>query len=165
MSGFAEPIEVPMGRTLLALAYWVRADSRQNLTVATVPSADFVLRFPLVLRGLFRAGGKQLAIGAAVQEYELLAPENDHLGAQYCAWESRHRLVIGALVGRGLATLAPGVGTQRIAVTARGAQSAVRLAEQPGWPLVDARAKALSSLRLSPDTLAHRCRVAAGGQP
>jgi hypothetical protein len=164
MTQFAEPLEVPMGRTLLALANWARTDSRQNLTVVAASSADFALRFPLILGRLYGASGRELGIGVTAQAYELAAPENDQLEAQYQAWESRHRLVIGALVGRGLATLAPGAMSQRIMPTALGARSAARLAAQPGWSLVQARAKALNSLRLSPHTLTERCRAAVGDE-
>jgi hypothetical protein len=89
----------------------------------------------------------------AATQAESTAPENDHLLAQHQAWAARHRIVIGALVGRGLADLAPALESQRVEITAKGAAAAVTLYRSPDWQLVGDRSGALSKLRLAPRTL------------
>jgi hypothetical protein len=161
MSRLPEPLEVPMGRTLFALWKWERKDAAQRLTVDSAAAADFALRFPLILDRLYTLSGKPLGVRAAAAQSERMAPESDQLTAQHLAWPTRHRLVIGALVGRGLADLAPSLGSQRVEITPRGVKAALELQGRPGWSIVADRATSLGKLRLSPTTLVERCRQVA----
>jgi hypothetical protein len=147
-----------MGRTLMALWKWERKDPAQRLTVSSVAVADFALRFPVVLDAVSRSSGRPLRPRIAVSESERTAPENDHLLAQHLAWATRHRLVIGALVGRGLADLAPSVESPRVEVTPRGVKAALNLETAMGWTVIAQRAAALGKLRLRPELLVERCR-------
>lgn len=149
-----------MGRTLLALWKWERKDPRQRLTVTACAAADFVLRFPWVLNRVFDLADRTLQPALAATQAESTAPENDHLLAQHQAWSARHRIVIGALVGRGLADLAPALDGQRVEITAKGAAAAVHLHRDSGWQLVGDRSGALGKLRLAPRTLIEHCHEA-----
>lgn len=153
-----EPLEVPMGRTLLALAQWNRSNVDHRLTVEALASADFAIRFPIVLDRLYARNGRATPANAAATDVERIAPENDQLVAQLAAWPLRHRSVVGALVGRGLADLAPAVRSQRVEITPQGVAAATSLATTDGWPRVARRATALSKLGLAPATLIQRCR-------
>jgi hypothetical protein len=149
-----------MGRTLLALWKWERKDPRQRLTVAACAAADFTLRFPLILDRVFDLADRSVQPALASTQAESTAPENDHLLAQHQAWTAGHRIIVGALVGRGLADLAPALESQRVEITAKGVAAAVDLYRGPGWQLVGDRSGALSKLRLAPRTLIEHCHRA-----
>lgn len=154
----AEALDVPLGRTLIAIWRWTRDDPTQRLTVASSWSADFAIRFPVVLDGLHGLSGKAAAVAVAATAHEQLAPENDHLVAQCQAWPLRHKMVVGGLVGRGLVTFSPAVTSRGLHATDAGANAAYVLSRSPGWTTINARAEALGKLRLSPGTLVERCR-------
>jgi hypothetical protein len=153
-----------MGRTLLALSHWHRNDRRQRLTIQAAASADFLLRFPVALELVHTVRGRELTTLARPGSSERSSPENDHLDAQLALWTTRHRLVIGALVGRRLVRLAPAVSTSALVITQAGRGAVAKLRVAPGWPAVDRRAKALGTLGLSPRNLTDTCREAVLGR-
>ncbi len=160
MKRFSEPLEVPMGRTLLALSHWRTRDVRQRLTIPAAASADFLLRFPVALERVYHVRDRELATLARPGFSERLCPENDHLTAQLQSWAPRHRIVVGALVGRRLVRLTPAVSASALTLTQTGRHAVARLRASPEWSVVDRRAKALASLGLASRSLESTCREA-----
>jgi hypothetical protein len=153
-----------MGRTLLALSHWRRSDPRQRLTVPAAASADFLLRFPVALERLYASRDRELTTAARPGVSERRSPENDHLEAQLALWTTRHRLVVGALVGRRLVRLTPAVSTSALVVTPAGRSAATSLRAAQGWAPLDRRAQALGALGLAPRTLVQACHDAIVGE-
>ena len=139
-----EPLATSVVRTLFALHHWPAATSaRARPGFDALAAMDFLLRFPSALEAAFELKRREMPHDARPSASETCALENWQLVAQLALWPYAHRLVVGSLVGRGLARLEPALGGDGLALSAKGTAAASTAAELGEWEQVEIRARAM----------------------
>jgi hypothetical protein len=102
---------------------------------------DFLLRYPVMTERLLPVG--TAGQGVAPTDYERQAVESRMIRYKYGPWDDRYYPILGALVGKRLATFARIEGSTEITLTESGRDLGTELAATSPWAVVAERARFL----------------------
>uniref|UniRef100_UPI003F49453C hypothetical protein n=1 Tax=Nonomuraea sp. CA-252377 TaxID=3240003 RepID=UPI003F49453C len=102
---------------------------------------DFLLRYPVMAERLMPAGAA--GPGVAPTDDERQAVESRMIRYKYGPWDDRYYPILGALVGKRLATFARVDGSTEITLTDAGRELSAALEETSPWAVVAERARFL----------------------
>jgi hypothetical protein len=127
-----ESEEYHVARLLLLLDAFTKKGGRLD-GLTKLAKLDFLLRYPVFLERLMDRRELQWPAGLAPVSAERIAVESRMIRHKYGPWDHRYYSLIGALLGRGLAELAPGKGSISLRVSPLGHEVAGRLAATTEW--------------------------------
>jgi hypothetical protein len=132
-----------VARLLLLLDAFTRSGGRLD-GLTKLAKLDFLLRYPLFLERLLDVRGLMWPHGLTPLASERMGVESRMIRYKYGPWDDRYYTLVGALIGRGLAELAPGgKGSLALRVTATGRETADKLAATDAWGITAGRASFL----------------------
>jgi hypothetical protein len=137
-----ESLDYHIGRLLILLRHFgSRGSVLKGLT--KLAKLDFLLRYPSFTDRLMAARSLSWPLGAEPSGDEQLAVESRMIRYKYGPWDNRYYVILGALVGLGLADVETDKRAMLIRLTAEGEIRAGELASREDWAIVDARASML----------------------
>jgi hypothetical protein len=104
---------------------------------------DFLLRYPVFLESLNARQGVTDPAWEPPREVERQAVESPMMRYKYGPWDDRYYVVVGGLIGRGLAEYIAGRGNVALRVTDEGHRIATTLSQLHAWSDVAARLQCL----------------------
>jgi hypothetical protein len=122
---------------VLLLAFSPRGGTFDGLT--KLAKLDFLLRYPVFLERLMDARELAWPTGLAPDQSERWAVESHMIRYKYGPWDDRYYVLLGGLVGRGLAELVPAKRTISLRLTPEGRALAESVGATVEWSVLAAR--------------------------
>jgi hypothetical protein len=128
---------------LILLRHFAPEGKKPLVSLTKLAKLDFLLRYPSFTDILLASRGVAWPLGAEPTDSERDAVESRMIRYKYGPWDDRYYVLLGSLVGMGLARVSTKGKTLTISLTEEGANHALRLAETEEWNIIDSRAAVL----------------------
>jgi hypothetical protein len=122
---------------ILLLAFSPRGGTLDGLT--KLAKLDFLVRYPVFLERLMDARHLTWPAGLAPDQPERRAVESHMIRYKYGPWDDRYYVLLGGLVGRGLAEMVPAKGIISLRLTPEGRTLAEAIGVTAQWQVLAAR--------------------------
>lgn len=133
-------LDYHQARVLILIDIFTQGRRRPMRSLTKLAKLDFLLRYPNFMERFLPGRSECWTSDTRPSDAEYLAVESRVIRYKYGPWDDRYYPILGALVGRGLLTLASTPAGLEMHPTQYGRRIATLLKEDPSWQTTTARA-------------------------
>lgn len=142
----ARSYDYHIARLLILLRHFAPEGRKPLVGLTKLAKLDFLLRYPSFTDVLLASRGIAWPLGAQPTESERNAVESRMIRYKYGPWDDRYYVLLGSLVGMGLARVSTKGKALSVALTEEGTARAIRIAGTEDWNVLDSRAAVLKKV-------------------